>query len=196
MISAPIFFLRRATSTSRAFEPGSCFGAVDVFAEFDLRDRPSLVVHEIAQRAEFERRQGDPRPVDGRHHSARIDAQDASLEHRRRVAGGAADDSAEAGEQFLRLERLGQIIVGAGVDAGHAFRPGAARGQDQDRRRHARGAQVPDHRQSVEPRQAEVEDDAVEVLSLAAQPGLLAVAARLRRRSRLARASQRFRRRS
>ena len=95
------------------------------------------------------------------------------------MAGRTANDRAEARDQFFRLEGLGQVVVGAGVDAGDALGPGAARRQHQDRRRHAGGAQLAHHRQAVEPRQAEVENDPVEVFRSGARPGFLAVGAGL-----------------
>ena len=82
------------------------------------------------------------------------------------------------------LERLGQIIVGAGVDAVDALGPAAARGQDQHRHAAAVGAPALEHRQAVHLRQAEIEDDGAIIFGVAAKPGLLAVARRSRPHSR------------
>jgi hypothetical protein len=56
-----------------------------------------------------------------------------TTDDRRRTSAGAADDGAQAGQHLLHSERLGQIIVGAGVDAFDALGPGAARGEHQHR---------------------------------------------------------------
>ena len=63
-------------------------------------------------------------------------------------------------EQLLALERLHQVVVGAGVEALDAIVEVGARGQDQDRDV-GLGAQPPADLDPVEPGQAEVEDDEV-----------------------------------
>jgi hypothetical protein len=47
--------------------------------------------------------------------------------------GGAADQRPHARQHLLDVERLGHIVVGAGVDAGHLVAPAVARGQHQHR---------------------------------------------------------------
>src|SRR5450432_916746 len=47
-------------------------------------------------------------------------------------AGGAAEQGTEAGEKFLEIERLGEVIVSAGIEARDAIVHRAARGQHED----------------------------------------------------------------
>jgi hypothetical protein len=65
------------------------------------------------------------------------------------------------------MERLGDIIVGAGVEALHLVAPAVARGQDQHRHGAAGAAPFLQHRNAVHLRQADVEDDGVVGLALA-----------------------------
>ncbi|MNF86512.1 hypothetical protein D3C84_689510 [compost metagenome] len=76
-------------------------------------------------------------------------------------AMGAAEQRLDAQSELFGMEGLGQVIVGAGLEAIDALGPGAARGEDQHRRRQAAGAPLLEH---LEPRlagQAEVENDQV-----------------------------------
>jgi hypothetical protein len=68
---------------------------------------------------------------------------------------------AHPGQQLGERERLDEIIVGAGIEAGHPVVDGVARRQEQDRRRHATPAQVAQQRQSIELGQQQVEKDDV-----------------------------------
>ena len=139
---------------------------------------------EVAEQAELERRQVDGPPVPHRAEPAGVDVQVADGEHRRAVAAGPAEQRADPRHQLLHVERLGQVVVGAGIDALDALRQALRAGQHQDRRRDALGAEPLQDREAVELRQAQVEDDRIVVLGAAAEPGVLAVASRPRRRSR------------
>ncbi|MDT4849812.1 hypothetical protein FQZ97_839420 [compost metagenome] len=72
-------------------------------------------------------------------------------------AGGAAHQGTQAGFEFVQVKGLGQVVVGAGVQADDAVAHGAARGEDDDRRGQAGGARVAQHLQAVAPGQAQVE---------------------------------------
>ena len=76
--------------------------------------------------------------------------------------GGAPDQRLDAREQLGKGERLGQVIVAAGLQAPNAIvhRPPGA--EDQDRRRDAARAQRVDERQPVHARQHDVHDGDVE----------------------------------
>ena len=74
---------------------------------------------------------------------------------------GAAQHRADARQQFLGAERLGQIIVGAGVEPGHAVGLADARGQH-DHRRGAALAKLSQHFEAIQHGQHHVEDDQVE----------------------------------
>ena len=58
--------------------------------------------------------------------------------------------------QFVQVEGLGQVVVGAGVQAQHAVAHGAARGQDQHRRAQAARAGFGQHLQTVQRGQRQV----------------------------------------
>ena len=77
----------------------------------------------------------------------------------------AAQDGAQAGLQFARLEWLGEIVVGAQFEADHAVHRLAARRQHQDRDV-AAAAQPAAEIEAVGVGQHEVEDDRVESLAL------------------------------
>ena len=77
---------------------------------------------------------------------------------------GAARKGAQAGQQFLEVEGLHQVIVGAGIEAGHAVVHGIARGQHQDGRAESRGAQFAADRVPVLQGQHDVQDHQVVVV--------------------------------
>ena len=107
--------------------------AVEMFDQFAGCDHAPGVVHQVAQAAEFERRQVDRHVVDREAHPAGIETDGADGEHGRSPPGGPAQERAHAGRKLLHGERLGEVVVGPGVDALDALRPGAAGGQDQHR---------------------------------------------------------------
>ncbi len=76
----------------------------------------------------------------------------------RRVA---AKQRAHTGEELLGRERLDEVVVGAGVEPGHAVGHCVARGQEQHRRREALRAEPPADGQPVEARHGHVEHDQV-----------------------------------
>ena len=96
-------------------------------------------------------------------------------EHVRGVAGGAADERAHPRQHLLDVERLRDVIVGAGVDPLHLVRPAVARGQKQHRHGAPVAAPLLEHGEPVEPRQADVEHDRVVGFGVAEEMPLLAV---------------------
>ena len=80
-----------------------------------------------------------------------------------------ADQRAHAGAEFVEIEGLDEVIVGAGVQPLHAIGDGIARGDDQHRHRVAACAQALEHIEAVALRQAEVEQH--QVVGLAADRG-------------------------
>jgi hypothetical protein len=91
------------------------------------------------------------------------------------VPGGAPQDRPEPRHQLLHAERLGEVVVGAGVDALDALAPAVAGGEDQDRQGDLGGAQAAQHAEPVEPRQAEIQHHCVVRLGLGPEPRRLAV---------------------
>ena len=91
------------------------------------------------------------------------------------MAGGAADQRAHPRQHLLDVEGLGDIVVGAGVDARHLVAPAVARGQDQHRHLAPVAAPVLEHADAVHLRQADIEHDGVVGLGVAEEMALLAV---------------------
>ena len=91
------------------------------------------------------------------------------------MAGGAAQQRADPGQHFLEMKGLGDVVVGAGVEALHLVAPAVARGEDQHRHRAAVAAPGLQHRDAVHLRQADVEHDGVIGLGVAEEVPLLAV---------------------
>ena len=85
--------------------------------------------------------------------------------HRRRlgavVGAGAAQQRAHPREQFLEGERLGQVVVGAGVEAGDPLGHRIAGGQHQDGQVVAGAAELTAHLEPVQPRHHHVEHQGV-----------------------------------
>jgi len=87
--------------------------------------------------------------------------------------GAASDERADAREQLGDREGLREVVVGAGVQAGHTVGDRVARGQHQDRAPPAGITQAAAHGEPVHLGQHHVEDDRV-VRVLGAEPQPLA----------------------
>ena len=107
--------------------------------------------------------------------------------HRHRIGGivdfCAAQQSPHAGQQLFEGEWLGQIVVGAGVEAGDPLGDRVAGGQHQDRQIIAGAAQLTADLQTVQPRHHDVEHEPVGPVGGDHLQGLDAV---LRQRDRVA----------
>ena len=79
------------------------------------------------------------------------------------------------GNQFLGLERLGQVIVGPGVEPGHLVGPAVARGQHQHRELALLLAPHAQHGQPVDLRQAQIKYHCVVILGRAHEMAILAI---------------------
>ena len=73
----------------------------------------------------------------------------------------AAQQRPHPGQQFLERERLGQVVVGAGIEAGHPLGHRVARGQHQDRQVVAGAAELTADFEAVQPRHHHVEHQGV-----------------------------------
>ena len=100
-------------------------------------------------------------PADGHPPSGEVDGGLADLDDGLLVLGAAAaGHGPEAGEQLVHAERLGDVVVGAGVEGVDLVDAVGATGQHQDR--HVGPApESGDHLGAVHVREAEVEDDHV-----------------------------------
>ena len=91
------------------------------------------------------------------------------------MAGGAPDQRPQPRQHLLDVERLGDIVVGAGVDARHLVAPAVARGQDQHRHLAAVAPPALDDADAVHLRQADIEHHRVVGLGVAEKMPFLAV---------------------
>ena len=73
------------------------------------------------------------------------------------------------------MKRLGDIIVGAGIEALHLVAPAVARGQDQHRHDAAVASPGLQHRDAVHLRQSDIEHDRVVGLAVAEKVAFLAI---------------------
>ncbi len=78
----------------------------------------------------------------------------------------AAQHGVDARDQLARIERLGQVVVGAHLEADDAIDVLALGGQHDDRHRLARAAQAPADREAVFAGQHEVEHEQVRRVAL------------------------------
>ena len=87
----------------------------------------------------------------------------------------ASEQRAQARLQFPQVERLNEVVVGAGIQPGDAVRHGVARRQDEHRHGIAGGAQALQHLHAGQLRQAEVEHHRIVGLAGQCQLPLAAV---------------------
>ena len=121
-----------------------------MFNQFGAADHPALMHHHIMQQAVFEGGQSKGLAIDGRPRGARIKPQSAAGQGRGGMARGSPQQRSQPRQQLLCMKRLGQIVIGAGVESGDLFTPGAAGGENQHRRRLAVPAPALKHRNPVD----------------------------------------------
>jgi hypothetical protein len=109
-------------------------------------------------------------------HGPQIEDEITDLEAGGGEAAGSSHQRAHARYHFLHAEWFADIVVRAGLDALHPFIPVAACREDQYGRVSERLAPALEHGEAVDPGEPQVEDNRVEVLAVAAIPGVLAVA--------------------
>jgi hypothetical protein len=91
-----------------------------------------------------------------------LDAAAPENRARRRTPRRSAHERAKARRQLLVRERLREVVVGAGVEAGDTVRHGVARGEHQDRHVRALRPQAPRDLETRRAGQDHVEHDRVE----------------------------------
>src|SRR5690606_33129693 len=101
---------------------------VDMLDQFGAADHLALVVHEVAQQLVFLRRQLDRLALERDAARTRVEPHVAGGQFAGGIARGAADQRAQTGDQFFRLERLDEIVVRPGVEPGDLVGPAIARG--------------------------------------------------------------------
>ncbi|MNI31423.1 hypothetical protein D3C73_853080 [compost metagenome] len=120
------------------------------------------VQHEITQQAKLRGGQLNVRTVAHNALATFVQMQPGSLERWLvDLAMGAAQQRLDAQKQLFGMEWLGQVVVGAGLEAFDAFGPGVSGRQDQHRRGQPRRAPLRQHLKPRHAGQTEVEDDQV-----------------------------------
>ena len=105
----------------------------------------------------------DPSPVALHAVGAGVQGQVGDLKHARpRQVVGPARQRAQPRQQLLEGERLDEVVVGAGVEAGDAVVDAIAGGEHEDRGLRATGPELAAHGEAVQLGQEQVEDDDVE----------------------------------
>ena len=105
-------------------------------------------------------------PVDGHAPRPHVEVEIADRELLgRRCLVGAPAEGAQAGEQFAEVERLGQVVVGAGIEPSDAGFDVVHRGEHQNRHRRTGLTDLPADHQPIAQRQHHVEDDGVVVVN-------------------------------
>jgi hypothetical protein len=133
------------------------------------------VTHEILEQRELPARkvQGPlaaPRPTGEQvqTHGARLDGDAVRMV-------GAPRERADAGEQLLERERLGQVVVRAGVEGAHLVRQIVARGEHEHGQARPPGTDARQHFVAVHPAQRDVEQDELDGFVLRNHDRVLAV---------------------
>ena len=103
-----------------------------------------------------------------------VETQVADLQHAQPLRFASPSQRSQAGEQLGEGEWLDEVIVGAGVEPGHAVLHRVAGGQHQHRRPDAVVAQPPARLEAVDPGQHHVEHDRVVLVRLRHPEGVLA----------------------
>jgi len=91
------------------------------------------------------------------------------------MAGGTADQGAQARQHLLHVEGLGDIIVGPRIEPHHLVGPSITRRKDEHRHHPAGAPPAVEHGDAVELGQADVEDHGIIRFGIAEEVAFLAV---------------------
>jgi hypothetical protein len=140
------------------------FFAPAIEAFFDLRARKDVTgaLHQELQEREFFRGQPDLPTLSGDPMGGRIEGNSEMLDLWRRAAGLSTQKRADAGGKLVEIERLYQIVVGAGVESLYAIGHGITGGNDEYRERLLARSQTLQHLQAPFSRQPEIQQQEVE----------------------------------
>src|SRR5215471_3413181 len=148
---------------------------VEMLDQLAARHHAACMMHQIGEQAIFVRGELDRIAVDRHTAGARIEAHGAAIELALGVAGGTAQQRANARQHLLEMEGFGDVVVRAGVKTLNLVAPAVARGQDEDRHGPAGAAPGLEHRDAVHLRQTNVENDRIVRLALAEKMAFFAV---------------------
>jgi hypothetical protein len=150
--------------------------APDLVEQLRARVDPARAPCEVGEQLEFLGREVQQAAIEQRLVALKVDAQAAGLDRLLRllrVLGrgllvvGAAEHRLHPRRQLEHAEGLGQVVVGAQLQAEYAVELGGFGSQHQDRRVARQGTQPAADLQAVHARQHQVEDDQVVVAGLA-----------------------------
>ena len=138
--------------------------------DFTARHDPPRVMHEIGEQPILVTGQLDGGAVDGHSSCSRIEADRAGDKFACRMAGGPAQQRAYSREHFFHVKGLGDVVVGACVEALNLVAPSIAGGKDEHGHGPSRFAPGLQHRNAVPLRQADIQNDGVIGLGVAEEP--------------------------
>src|SRR6478735_3788217 len=156
---------------------------VETLGQLGLRDDVTGAQHHVLEQPIFEGGEFDRRAVELHRLRARVEMDGSALEDGRRPATRAAHQRLHARQDFLEVIRLGDVVVGAGLQPFDLVLPAIARRQDQDREFLAAGAQLADELEARELGQAEIDDRDVERVFVAGVQAFFAVRGHVHRES-------------
>ncbi|MNJ26394.1 hypothetical protein D3C77_208760 [compost metagenome] len=133
------------------------------------------MAHQVLEDAVFIGGQRQRLIIEGCLLAVEVQQQRARRDGRLDEATGTTQQGIEAGLQLFELERFDHVVVSPGGQAFDLVLPVAARGEDQDRKALALGAQLPDQVQAAHAGQAQVDHRQVMVELLGLVQGLLGV---------------------
>ena len=107
--------------TSTALLSTSSPEPVQALLDLGARQDGAGALHEQLQQRELARRQRDLRAVAGDAVRGRVEHHAQVLDERRRAAGAAPQQRADARGQLVQVEGLDEVVVGAGIET---LRPG------------------------------------------------------------------------
>ncbi len=146
-----------------------------MLGEFGARHHLAGTMHQVGEHLELVAGQRHEFAVASHPAAARVERERAEREHRRGQALRAAQQRSHAREQFFHVEGLGEVVVGARVDAGHFLVPEVAGGEQQHRCGNAGSTPALENGEAIDHRQAQVQYDGVIRLHAAQVQGLFTV---------------------
>ncbi len=139
-----------------------------------LRHQASGAQQQDFEQRQFARREFDDFAVEAGHALGLVVGQGADFDARR-IAGTAPGQRPRPREQLRQGKRLGQVVVGAGIEPAYPVVDAILGGQHQYRHRQLARAQALEHIDAGQARQAEVEDQQVVLLREQGGVGIRAV---------------------
>ncbi len=148
---------------------------VEMLDQLGARDHAAGMMHEIGEQAVLVRGELHLPAVDRHAARARVQHHRPAGQFARGMAGGAAQQGADARQHLLHVEGFCDIVVGAGIEALHLVAPAVARGEDEHGHLAPLAPPGLQHREPVHLRQADVQHDGVIGLGLAEEMAFLAI---------------------